>query len=134
MKHIIIAAVFAVSMLFSQELEMKANLIEPQTITDAELGFIYKGRIKHWSTGERIHVIIRPKNSKTQDNLIRMFLGISTNKFREYVARNSNIKVVEDTNIVAAMIKKTGSLGLVDNSIIVDIDGKLVLVHIVRGL
>jgi ABC-type phosphate transport system substrate-binding protein len=132
MKKVLLAIVLAAS-LVAEQFQIRANLVVVPTITQTELAFIYKGKIRHWSTGERIMVVVRPPESAVQQHLIKDILHVSTSTFHEYVARNSSLKVVDDRDVVKTMMSKIGAVGLVDNMVLFGLDDTFVVVEIIEG-
>jgi hypothetical protein len=90
--------------------------VPARKVTVFELSYMYCGKIKTWSDGTKVQVLVRPYSDYDQKSLIMTVLGMSMSAFKEHVARNVNIRLIKDKYSMLEELGKTkGAIGIISD-------------------
>ena len=89
------------------------NYSTPKIITIRKLQLIYRGKIKRWSDGSKIIIIVLPMYDINQLEMLLNILGISITKMRQIIKSSNNfIQIKKGYTLLYKLHRTKGSIGI----------------------
>lgn len=111
--------------------KLGSNKVNSQVVTQAELTYIYSGKIRNWEDGQRIKIFVRPYSDFEQKGMVINVLGISMSAFKENVNKNRHIRMVKTNMLFNKLVEHPGSIGIIsEDEIYISTQMGLVLVKV----
>ena len=106
-------------------------LYDIESVPLIEVKYIYLGKLKTLRSTVPVTVLLYPLENTFQEMALRDLLNLSIDRIKEESLANNNILIIDNQFLLLNKLQSTiGAIGIVNNSILYNHDGKIVKIEV----